>query len=735
MPKKKRLIFPIVFISGFCSLLYQVVWERIIAFNFGGDSISCAIVTSTFILGLGIGAYIFRKYKNKAITTYAQVEMAVGIFGILSYYLFSNLAVSLAYLLNFSNTNADFFRLTLVLICIIFLLPPCILMGGTLPLIFNSFIKSGDYKSKKVGLLYGFNTLGASFGIFSAPFLFLNNLTIPQTLILVGMTNIILSFLIKSFASVPLIGRINYSINSNLKKKKISKNILGLASVSGLLSLAVEIIFFRMASVFLPSFPYNFPLILAPFLFFLSLGSIIFTRFKKYSLLSVLKRICFLFLFSGLAFLSSIYIINFFTYSLPRNSIRISRVLFAYTAAVLPFAFFQGGIFPLILKLAAPKTKELPPKTGIIYLINSLGAFIGVMSIQFIGFPLLGSKKIIIVIFYTSLFTAVSIGVKYLKKLKVVPIVTSLFLIPLPFFIPLEKWNSFLYGREKVPEVVEGISGIATISWNEDKTGGGVWVNGQYMSQLPDHPKHVRLAVYPLSSSRREKVLFLGLGGGGMLRELAKDQKIKKIDVVDWSYELSKILRQPAAAKILDHVLDNSKVTLYKNDARIITNLLPAQSYDLVIDNLAESYWAGATHVKSVGYFKTISRLLKPEGLFILDINAANQEVYEAIIASLVRNFNSVSTHYHSIAICQNGAFEFQPQKAFNLEDAGKVVTAREKILEISEPAKKWFLAGFEKMPEEKYLKIKPVCDDFLGNEYYYHPFQSLINKFKVKTQ
>jgi hypothetical protein len=52
-------VFLIVGFAGFCSLVYQVVWERTLKYNFGGDSVSAAIVTATFLLGLGIGAVAF----------------------------------------------------------------------------------------------------------------------------------------------------------------------------------------------------------------------------------------------------------------------------------------------------------------------------------------------------------------------------------------------------------------------------------------------------------------------------------------------------------------------------------------------------------------------------------------------------------------------------------------------------------------------------------------------------
>ena len=50
-------IFIITF-SGALSLGYQVVWERTIRYNFGGDVVSLSIVSGTFIFGLGLGVNV-----------------------------------------------------------------------------------------------------------------------------------------------------------------------------------------------------------------------------------------------------------------------------------------------------------------------------------------------------------------------------------------------------------------------------------------------------------------------------------------------------------------------------------------------------------------------------------------------------------------------------------------------------------------------------------------------------
>lgn len=75
---RRWLVGLLVAVSGFCSLVYQVVWERTVRGTFGGDSISSAIVTGTFLLGLGIGALAFGRWHRRAFAVFAVVETPRG---------------------------------------------------------------------------------------------------------------------------------------------------------------------------------------------------------------------------------------------------------------------------------------------------------------------------------------------------------------------------------------------------------------------------------------------------------------------------------------------------------------------------------------------------------------------------------------------------------------------------------------------------------------------------------
>ena len=186
------LVALFVGVSGFCSLIYQVVWERAVRYSFGGDSISAAIVTATFLLGLGVGAVAFGRWRRHAFPAFALVQIAIGAYAIASYHVLAPLARVLGRALGGSVADADGIRPIVVIACVLFLLPPCILIGGTTPLMFNCFVRPGAYAASAVGLLYGLNTAGAALGVLAAPFVFLNRLSLPATLAIVGTGNLVL---------------------------------------------------------------------------------------------------------------------------------------------------------------------------------------------------------------------------------------------------------------------------------------------------------------------------------------------------------------------------------------------------------------------------------------------------------------------------------------------------------------------------------------------------------------
>lgn len=708
------LVGLIVTISGFCSLAYQVVWDRTLRYNFGGDSVSSAIVTGTFLLGLGIGALAFGKWRQRPFTTYALIEIGIGAYAIVSFYILSSLATMLGNLFHYTIADVEGLRSIVIAACILFLLPPCILMGGTLPLIFNCFVRPGLYDNHRVGLLYGLNTAGASFGILAVIILFLNRISLPATLQLVGGGNILLGVGAWFFGR-SILGSTDrpeppeaHPVRPGAIEQLEISPLLALGFLSGFITLAYEITLFRTVGIMLPSSPYVFPVVLMPFLLSLAIGSLRFTRFRDYAPSSALKRVGSLFILSVVAIMLGVLIRYY------------SPALFFLWS--IPLAVFMGGVFPLLLRLAASQGQDLPRRTGSIYLANAVGAFLGAILSQFVGFALLGTRGVLLILFGLGLLAGgwclvwaeQNVARSALNPAKLQRFAWLVFLLIIPFLLPARMWEIYTFNYTG-PEVdkVEGHSGVATIRWLPGESTGEVKVNGQYMSALPDHPKHIRLAGAALAMPHRKKVLILGLGGGGMVRELLKDPAIQQLDIVDWSRELPRVLDSPRARVDLAGALSDPRVRLFRADARVAVSLYEDDAFDLVIDNLAVVGWTGSTSIKSTGYFSQVARIVKPGGVFVFDPNYSGSPDREAVLAGLMDHFPYVQEHRQAVLVLAAAQpIDIEPQRA-------KVVMRdRGLALKLSEPYSDWLLKGFRPIIHADLNGTSPIRDDLLVYEY-----------------
>ena len=53
----RKIIFALFFLSGFCGLLYQVIWMRLAFAHFGIITPVLSVVVSVFMLGLALGSW------------------------------------------------------------------------------------------------------------------------------------------------------------------------------------------------------------------------------------------------------------------------------------------------------------------------------------------------------------------------------------------------------------------------------------------------------------------------------------------------------------------------------------------------------------------------------------------------------------------------------------------------------------------------------------------------------
>src|SRR5438270_10984192 len=84
---QRWLLFLLFFISGFSSLVYQVIWTRMAFASFGIIPPVLSVVISVFMLGLSFGAWLggrlikrlTKKTQFSAIVFYMLAELVIGV--------------------------------------------------------------------------------------------------------------------------------------------------------------------------------------------------------------------------------------------------------------------------------------------------------------------------------------------------------------------------------------------------------------------------------------------------------------------------------------------------------------------------------------------------------------------------------------------------------------------------------------------------------------------------------
>src|ERR1700741_143371 len=86
MPHRK-IVFGLFFLSGFCGLLYQVIWIRLAFAHFGIITPVLSVVVSVFMVGLSLGSWAGGAWMSNprfsprisAIYVYALTEGIIGL--------------------------------------------------------------------------------------------------------------------------------------------------------------------------------------------------------------------------------------------------------------------------------------------------------------------------------------------------------------------------------------------------------------------------------------------------------------------------------------------------------------------------------------------------------------------------------------------------------------------------------------------------------------------------------
>jgi spermidine synthase/MFS family permease len=282
------------FLSGASSLIFQALWTRMLHHTFGATSVAMSTVLTAFMSGLGLGAYIFGKRAARfarPLVVYAVAELGVAACALVipplvrSDGFFALVNAALRHRLgegSFAFMVARFF-------CVLpILLVPTTLMGGTLPLLAQHFVRPDptERQSAQVGSLYALNTLGAVAGTVLSSFVLMPAIGVHATNLVAVAINVALGLAILALSRAR--GSATATSTSPADARQDNERatppapaaltrgqLLAVVSfaLSGLCSMAYEVVWSRALAMAIGSSLQSFALILVTFLVGIAGGS------------------------------------------------------------------------------------------------------------------------------------------------------------------------------------------------------------------------------------------------------------------------------------------------------------------------------------------------------------------------------------------------------------------------------------------------------------------------------
>ncbi len=656
----RRAFFPLFFASGACALVYEVVWVRILTQVIGNTTFATSVILAAFMAGLTIGSFIFGRLidrRDRPLLIYAILEAGIGLFALVLPYLFTVLTPLYVSFSHCLGNTSHAFKLAQVILCFVLVLPPTILMGGTLPVLSKFAADRDNTVGKTVGGLYAVNTLGGVTGCFVAGFFLIGAFGIRSTSYLavavnlaVAATAFLLSrkerdFLMPQVAppTPPLEkgGEGGFEmLFPEQKKEEYSYHIVIWAiGLSGFTGLAYEVLWTRLlifssTGMIVYTFSAMLTVFLSGFAIGSYIGSLLADKIKRLtevfaSLQIAIALICIL----TIPLLIRLHLfeetvnpyVAFITDPYWQN---MSAFFLLSVAVIFVPSLLLGSVFPITVRIYTNDIGRIGHKVGAVYAANTVGAILGSIAAGFVLVPALGTRKSLIFIAVINLFIAVFVSFpllshKYNRRTLISRLAGFSSAVLVCSILAYHYWMDdesikalFALGNEKVKIIYadEGVGGTVTVEQMPDYSRrlaiNGINVAGTDFKFRTIQALQVHLPL--LLHENPQDVLQIGFGSGATTWSISR-HNVKHIDVVEL---ISEVVKPAGYFTDVNHnVLSQKRAVITIDDVRSFL-VRGTQKYDAILSDSIHPTIAGNGSLYSVEYFRLCKERLKPDGVF-----------------------------------------------------------------------------------------------------------------------
>jgi len=372
------------FVSGFCSVLYELIWLRLSMAQFGVTTALTSMVLSVFMAGLGLGSWLaggaLRRYGKRLgippLRLYALLELLIGISAFVvplelvwGHRILEHLTATVA-------MSSGMFYLVSGLWLAATMIPWCACMGATIPVAMYAIRCDTRYPmTRSFSFLYVANVLGAVGGSF-LPLLVIELYGFGGTARVGAVLNAIIAVVALAVSwTTSRQARPVAEIARDLAPE-CSRRVLVFLFATGLATMATELIWIRLFTPYIGPVVYSFGMILVAYLLATTIGARIYRWWSQtHSVESPLTWI-------SLAFFGVLPLLT----ADSRMPIHLVARVFV---GVMPFAGMMGFLTPMLVDRWSSGD---PDRAGRAYAVNVVGCIVGPLLAGFILLPLVGEQ-------------------------------------------------------------------------------------------------------------------------------------------------------------------------------------------------------------------------------------------------------------------------------------------------------------------------------------------------------
>jgi spermidine synthase len=648
---------------------------------FGNSVCAAALILSSFMAGLALGnalAASSRIRRWRPLYFYAVLEVLVAFFGctvVFGLPVVGDLMRPVWQML--WNYQPTLLGLRFV-VSFLILLVPTTAMGLTLPVLIEDPLLRETEFGRAIGFLYGSNTLGAMFGAILGEAYLIGAFGLYGTGLAAAAAVCVaaaIALAVARFGAARNVADFKGAVPSERSKFPLSfdasyrppSRLLFVSFGTGLVLLALELIWFRFLRLYVVSSPTAFAIMLALVLAGIGLGSVAAGAINHRST-RLHQLVPVLLLLAAVAVLLSYLFFPGEAVRTPAGAFSLTwwQVAILCVALMFPVSFLSGMVFPTIVARIQVEVTDRMNSTGIATLLNTGGAAIGPLVATFVLLPFLGYQPSLMCCAVAYALLSIIVTERALWSLRrptgtmLVTLWIALLLVLV--FFPYRRNEvhfehaSRPYERDNqgnvLARVVKRIEGTSD-TWQllqRDLFGQAYYYrllsdSFSMSATSPRNQRYMRLFAYlPLALHPGARdVLLICYGCGVTADAFTHKSSLERIDIVDISKEVFSLADCYAGINYSNPLRD-PRVHAIVQDGRFFLQA-SARKYDIISGEPPPPKNAGAVNLYTQEFFSLMRGRLKEGGIatFWLPINQLKVDEAKAILRAFHNAFPNAS--------------------------------------------------------------------------------------------